>query len=235
VALKVITLIPARKGSKRIPNKNLRTLAGKPCIQHTIECANEAGISRVIVSTDSQEIAEVAQNNGVEVPFLRPKELAEDHVPDFPVVKHCLDYLEQKEAWIPDILIFLRPTMPLRKPEEIVESFRLLKSNPGIDCIRTTCPVPYPPYWMKRRDEKGLLEPFCREIVPYQYTRSQELPETVMCDGYVDISRVSVVRKYRQVVAGNIASYHREDQIFIDLDEEKDWQYLEYLMKKRLN
>ena len=232
MALEAIALIPARGGSKRIPNKNLRTLAGKPCIQYTIECAIKAGLPRIIVSTESQVIAEVAQNCGAEVPFLRPKELAEDHVLDFPVVEHCLDFLEQKEGWIPDLLIFLRPTMPMRKPEEIVECLRLLESSPEMDCVRTTRPVPYPPYWMKRRNEQGFLEPFCKDVRSYQYARSQDLPETVMCDGYVDVSRVPIIRKYRQVVAGKITSYHRKDQFVVDLDEEKDWQYAEYLMNQ---
>jgi CMP-N-acetylneuraminic acid synthetase len=233
MALEAITLIPARGGSKRIANKNIRDLAGKPCIQYTIECAIEAGLSRIIVTTDSPEIAEVAENCGAEIPFLRPKELAEDHVLDFPVVEHCLDYLEQNEGWIPDLLIFLRPTMPMRKPEEIIGCVRLLETCPEMDCARTTSPVPYPPYWMKIRNEKGFLEPFCNDVSSYQYTRSQDLPETVMCDGYVDVSRVSIIRKYRQVVAGKITSYHRKDPIFVDLDEGMDWQYAEFLIEKQ--
>ena len=84
---------------------------------------------------------------------------------------------------------------------------------------------------MKRQNEHGLLEPFCENVRPYQYTRSQDLPETVMCDGYVDATRVSVIRKHRQVVAGNIYGYHRDDPFFVDLDEEKDWQYAEYLFQ----
>jgi CMP-N,N'-diacetyllegionaminic acid synthase len=234
VALETVALIPARGGSKRIPDKNIRILAGKPCIQYTIECAVEAGVSRIIVSTDSPEIAEVAKQCGAEVPFLRPVELAEDHVPDFPVVEHCLDFLKQKEKWIPELLVFLRPTMPTRKPEEIVVCLRFLESNPEIDCVRTTCPTPYPPYWMKRRNEEGLLEPFCEDVRPYQHVRSQDLPETVMCDGYVDACRVATIRKYRQVVAGKIISYHRNDSLFVDLDEEKDWQYAEFLMNPQI-
>jgi CMP-N,N'-diacetyllegionaminic acid synthase len=234
VAHETIALIPARGGSKRIPNKNIRRLAGKPCIQYTIECALKAGITRVIVSTDSSEIAEVAKLSGADVPFIRPDKLAEDHVLDFPVVEHCLDYLQKYEDYTPDNLVFLRPTMPTRKPEEIIECLSMLVLIPEADCVRTTCPVPYPPYWMKRINEEGLLEAFCDDVRPYQNTRSQDLPETVMCDGYVDVCRVPVIRKYRQVVAGKILACHQKDKIFIDLDEEADWQYAEYLLKHKL-
>jgi CMP-N,N'-diacetyllegionaminic acid synthase len=224
-------MIPARGGSKRIPNKNIKLLGGKPCIQYTIECAIEAGVSRIIVSTDSPQIAEIVESCGAEVPFIRPKELSGDHVSDFPVVEHCLNFLEEHENWVPDLFVFLRPTMPMRKPEELIKCLQILESNSKVDCVRTTCPVPYPPYWMKRQNEHGLLEPFCENVRPYQYTRSQDLPETVMCDGYVDATRVSVIRKHRQVVAGNIYGYYRDDPFFVDLDEEKDWQYAEYLFQ----
>ena len=232
---KTLAIIPARGGSKRIVNKNIRILAGKPCINYTIECAKQAGISRIIVSTDSEEIAEISRNCGAETPFIRPKELAEDHVLDFPVVEHCLNFLENKEGWVPDLLVFLRPTMPLREPKEIVECLQLLKSRSDIDSVRTSCPVPYPPYWMKRRTKKGLLVPFCEEVKAYQYKQSQDLPETVMCDGYVDVSRISSIRKYKQVVAGKILSYFRKNQFQVDLDEEKDWQYAEFLLKYHPN
>lgn len=230
-----LALIPARAGSKRITNKNIKILAGKPCINYTIECAIQAGIKRIIVSTDSERIAQISRNCGADVPFIRPKELAEDHVFDFPVVEHCLNYLEKEEGWIPDILIFLRPTMPLRKPKEIVKCLQLLKSRPDIDCVRTTCPVPYPPYWMKRITNNGLLVPFCEDVLSYQYNRFQDLPETVMCDGYVDISRVSSIRKYKQVVAGKILSSYRKNQFQVDLDEDKDWRYAEFLIKNQTN
>jgi len=233
LALENVALIPARGGSKRIPNKNIKLLVGKPCIQYTIDCAIEAGLKRIIVSTDSPEIKKVSESCGAEVPFLRPDKLAEDHVPDFPVVEHCLDYLQKYEDYTPDNLVFLRPTMPTRNPEEITECLSMLVLNPEADCVRTTCPVPYPPYWMKRINEEGLLEPFCDDVRPYQYTRSQDLPETIMCDGYVDVCRVPAIRKYRQIVAGNILACHRKDRIFVDLDEDKDWLYAEYLMKNK--
>jgi CMP-N,N'-diacetyllegionaminic acid synthase len=226
-------MIPARGGSKRIPNKNIKILDGKPCIQYTIECAKEAGISRIIVSTDSPQIAEIAKRFGAEIPFLRPAELSGDRVLDFPVVEHCLDFLEEHENWVPDLFIFLRPTMPMRKSSEITKCLEILELNSAVDCVRTTCPVPYPPYWMKRINEEGLLEPFCEDMRPYQYTRSQDLPETIMCDGYVDVCRVAAIRKYRQIVAGNILACHQKDRNFVDLDEDKDWLYAEYLMKNK--
>jgi len=232
VAHKIITLIPARGGSKRIPKKNIRLLAGKPLLQYTIDSAKEAGLTRIIVSTDCPSIAKLAIDCGAEVPFIRPKKLAEDQVLDFPVVEHCLDYFEEHENFMPDLLVFLRPTMPFRTANEIVECIEIIESNLEIDCVRTVSPVPYTPFLVKAMDESGFLEPFCEEVRPYQYMRAQDIPETFICDGYVDVTKVSVIRKFRQVVAGKTFAYQRKNNLFVDLDEEKDWQYAEYLIQK---
>ncbi|MFH1982552.1 MAG: acylneuraminate cytidylyltransferase family protein [Pseudomonadota bacterium] len=229
----LLALIPARGGSKGVPRKNIKPMAGRPLIHYTIQAALASPVvTRIIVSTEDEEIAAIATGLGAEVPFRRPIALALDHVLDFPVAAHCLDYLRNVEGWTPDFLVFLRPTMPLRKPGEIEAAYDIIRRHPDIDSVRTTRPVPYPPYWMKKIDDDGRLSPFMDAVAPYQYTRRQGLPRTVMCDGYVDLSRVSAIRRFNQVVGGNIYALYREDVPFYDIDTQEDWDYCEYVMER---
>ena len=229
----VLILIPARGGSKRIPRKNIRKLNGKPLIQYTIEYALQAELNaRIIVSTDDMEIAEVSRQYGAETPFLRPNEISEDETLDYPVVAHCLDYLEREDMWVPDIVVFLRPTQPFRIKGEIEKAIEILNKNSTIDYVRTTQPVCYPPYWMKRINSNSLIEPFHDDMEALQYTRSQDLPNTVFCDGYVDAMRVSSLINYKKMFAGKVYAMHRDEIFFIDIDDEKDWDYAEYIFKK---
>ncbi len=228
----LLALIPARGGSKGVKRKNIKVMAGHPLIHYSIKIALAADVvTRTIVSTEDQEIAEIARSLGAEVPFLRPAELARDHILDYPVAEHCLDYLNESENWKPDFLLFLRPTMPLRPSGEIEKAFELISRRPEIDSVRTARPVPYPPYWMKKIDSQGCLAPFTEAVSEYQYSRRQDLPRTVMCDGYVDMSRVDSVRRYRQVVCGKIHALFRSNVPFIDIDTQKDWDYCEYVMQ----
>ena len=123
----IISIIPARGGSKGIPKKNIVLLAGKPLIAYSIgqslQCRH---IKRTIVSTDDPEIAEIAREYGAEVPFIRPKELAKDDTPDLPVFLHALDWLEKQESYLPDLIVHLRPTSPLREVKHIEEAIEKL-------------------------------------------------------------------------------------------------------------
>ncbi len=231
----VLVLIPARGDSKRIPKKNIRILNGKPLIQHTIDYAAQSPIAtRIIVSTDSQEIADISIKCGAESPFLRPKEISEDATSDYPVVEHCLNYLQLEDGWVPEVVIFLRPTQPYRIKGEIEKAIEILNKNKDIDCVRTTQPVCYPPQWMKKINKESLIEPFHVDMSEYQYTRSQELPQTVFCDGYVDAIRMDSLNKFKKIVAGNVYAIHRDNIYFIDIDDEKDWEYAEYIFENKL-
>jgi CMP-N-acetylneuraminic acid synthetase len=125
---KVVAIIPARGGSKGIPRKNIKLLAGKPMIAYCIEAALAAGVDRVIVSTEDAEIAEVAQKYGAEVPWLRPLELAADDVPTLPVLQHALGEL-QKEAYVPDYVLLMYPTSPLLTTQRIREAVALAEAT----------------------------------------------------------------------------------------------------------
>jgi len=116
-AAKVLALVPARGGSKGIPRKNIRDFAGHPLIAYSIAAGLHAAlVNRVIVSTDDEEIAEVARQYGAEAPFLRPAEFAQDQSLDLPVFQHALEWLAEKENYHPDVVVQLRPTSPVRPP-----------------------------------------------------------------------------------------------------------------------
>ena len=114
----VLAIIPARGGSKTIPKKNIRPLDGHPLIAYSIAAGHKSRqVTRVILSTDDEEIAEVARAYGGEVPFLRPADLARDETPDLPVFQHALNWLAEKEGYLPEAVVQLRPTSPIRPPE----------------------------------------------------------------------------------------------------------------------
>jgi CMP-N-acetylneuraminic acid synthetase len=133
--MRVLAIIPARGGSKGIPNKNIINLHDKPLIRYTIDSAtNSKFIDRTIVSTDSEKIAEIAKQLGAEIPFLRPDDLATDTTPAYPVIEHAIKSLEQ-EGFVPDLVIFLQPTSPLRTSEHIDQALALSKENNFSDVV----------------------------------------------------------------------------------------------------
>ena len=134
----VLALIPARGGSKGIPRKNIRPFAGYPLIAYSIAAALQAEtVTRVIVSTDDQEIAEVARHFGAETPFLRPAELAADRTTDLPVFQHALHWLAEHENYHPEIVLHLHATSPVRPRGFIDQAVRLLREHPEAECVRS--------------------------------------------------------------------------------------------------
>ena len=229
----VVALIPARGGSKGVVGKNIKNLNGKPLVAYTIAASLRAkSINRTIVSTDRDDIAQVSLDFGAEVPFMRPSELAEDHVLDFPVIKHALEYLESVEKSQPEIVVFLRPTMPTRTSKEIDEVVNFLIHEEKADCIRTTRPTPYPPYWMKKINSSGFLEPYDEHVFPFTKNRRQDLPQVVMCDGYVDAARVQSIIRENNFPPGNKLAFYRKNIPFIDIDTPEDWEFCEYYMRR---
>src|SRR3989344_851906 len=136
--LKVLAVVGARSGSKGIPDKNIKPLLGKPLMAWIIEAGKASKyITRVVLSTDSPEYAEIGKKYGAEVPFLRPKELAEDHVPDFPWIHHAAVWLAENEGWKADIIVRLPPTSPTCKTEDIDACIELLLNDPSADSSYT--------------------------------------------------------------------------------------------------
>lgn len=157
---KILGIIPARGGSKGIPGKNIRLLGGKPLLQYALEAARSSRqVDRLILTTDSLDIASVARNLGVEVPFIRPAELARDDTPMLPVLEHALQFVEA-EGWQPDIILLLQPTAPLRRAEHIRQAVKLLVES-QCDSVVSVVEVPrhYVPDFVLRLED-GRLKPF---------------------------------------------------------------------------
>ena len=177
----VLALIPARGGSKGIPHKNIRDFAGFPLLAFSVAAGLQAErISRVIVSTDDPAIAQVAEKFGAEVPFLRPKELAQDNTLDLPVFEHALTWLKSNEGYSPELVVQLRPTSPIRPIDLVDQAIKELQTHPKADSVRGVVRAGQNPYKMWRiREPEGYMEPLLnltgiRE--PYNTPR-QKLPE----------------------------------------------------------
>jgi N-acylneuraminate cytidylyltransferase len=180
---RILGIIPARGHSKAVPRKNIRPLLGKPLLAYTVECSRASGLfDRLVLSTDSGEIAAVGAELGLEVPFLRPPDLAKDDTPMRPVVEHMVNTLEE-QGWKPDIVVLLQPTSPLRQPRHIQEAVRLLKEW-RCDAVVTVVQIPdrfAPQKALKLVD--GRLHFFDPE--GQRITRRQMLEPTYSRDGTV--------------------------------------------------
>lgn len=147
--MEVLALIPARSGSKSIKDKNIRIVGGKPMLVHSVEHAQASKlVTRVILSTDSEEYARIGRDAGAEVPFLRPAEFAADDSLDIDVFEHALKWLKEKEGYVPDILVHLRPTFPTRNPADIDKMVTLLLDHPEADCVRSVAEAKDTPFKM---------------------------------------------------------------------------------------
>lgn len=176
---RVVAIIPARGGSQGIPDKNVRDFAGKPLIAWTIEVARQAkGIDRVIVSTDSDRIAAIAQEFGAEVPFLRPAQISASDTPIEPVLRHAHEWLLTTQRYEAESLVLLFPTNPLRETRHIEESLRLFYDS-GADCVLTVneSPSHYTPYWTLVRNSAGKVTYFGGQDLREGYTRRQDFPQ----------------------------------------------------------
>jgi CMP-N,N'-diacetyllegionaminic acid synthase len=188
----VLCLIPARGGSKGIPRKNLMMIAGRPLVAHSIlQAAVSARITRVIVSTDDEEIAAVARHWGAEVPFLRPAVYAEDLSPDIDVFRHALGWLREREGYRPELIVHLRPTEPTRRVELIDQAIDLLAAHPEADALRSVSLARQSPYKMWRITSAGILDPLLRlgGAPDCQSWPRQRLPPVYWQNGYVDVMR----------------------------------------------
>lgn len=230
----VVAVIPARGGSKGIKKKNLVVINNKPLVAHTIEQALAVeAIDRVIVSTDDEEIRRVSLAYKAEVPFLRPKELAEDHVLDLPVFEHALRFLEE-EGCRPELIVHLRPTAPYRKPEWIREAIRLLRQNPEADSVRSVSEVQQHPYRMFRIDEKGFLAPVMKHEHPIPYLlRRQDLPLVYYYNCVIDVTRPRTIFLKKSMTGDKILPYFIDPDEVIDIDSPRDLEFAKFFMESK--
>lgn len=234
VTPEVLALIPARGGSKGIPRKNIRPFAGHPLIAYSIAAARQAEtVTRVVVSTDDDEIAAVAREYGVEVPFLRPPELAQDDTTDLPVFQHALRWLADHEGYHPEVVVQLRPTSPVRPPGLVDAAVRLLLAHPEADSVRGVVPAGQNPFKMWRIDpERGCLQPLLTlPGVPEPYNAPrQSLPPVFWQTGHIDAIRARTILEKNSMSGTVILPLRIDPRYTVDIDTPTDWQRAEWLV-----
>jgi CMP-N,N'-diacetyllegionaminic acid synthase len=210
--MRVLGLIPARGGSKSVPRKNIKSLAGKPLLAYTAEAALAARrLTRVVLTTDDGEIAECGRACGLEVPFLRPAELAADTSPTLPVVQHALRFLEERGDRF-DAVCLLQPTHPLRRAREIDACIELLE----------TSEAEMNPHWVYFRDADGSLRLSTGEATPVP--RRQDLPPAFHREGSVYVTRRDVVMNENSLYGARVLGYEIEPSRSVNIDTPADWE-----------
>jgi len=227
---RLLAIIPARAGSKRLPRKNLLKLGGKPLIAWTINAALESGcFVDILVSTDDLEIAEFAQGEGALVPWLRPKELATDTATSVEVVLHSLDWYES-ERGVVDGVMLLQPTSPFRSVETIRDAALRFKESNFTTPLVSVCRAASHPVWTFLVQDQRMI-PYCGW--EYLKVRSQELPSAFTLNGAIYVSTPYRIRKARSLLAEDMGAIIMEDEEeSLDIDTQDDWVLAEQIIHR---
>ena len=226
--MKPLVVIPARGGSKGIPDKNIKLLGGKPLIHYTIEAAREVFPDEVIyVSTDSDRIKAVAEETGLKVPFLRPAHLATDTAGTHEVLLHALEYAKQKE-YQPDIVVLLQATSPFRTAQHIKEALELYHSD--IDMVVSVKETKSNPYYVLfEEDEQGFL----KKSKEGNFNRRQDCPKVYEYNGAVYVINRESLLIHPLHDLQKVRKYVMPVESSIDLDTPQDWEWAEWLLTKK--
>ncbi len=224
----VYAVIPARGGSKGVKNKNLKVLADYPLITWSVKAALKSRlINRVIVSTDSGKIAAVAEDAGAEIPFMRPAEYAGDTSKDIDVLLHLISWFEQKEERLPDYIVYLRPTTPVRDPAVIDKAIEKLIESNSASSLRSVHEMPETAYKCLEMRGERLVNVFTgSEDLELTNMPRQSFPVTYQPNGYVDISKVSVVKEEGRMFGSYPIGFITP--VVTEVDTYDDLQYLEF-------
>jgi CMP-N-acetylneuraminic acid synthetase len=229
----IIGLIPARAGSKRVPDKNIRPLAGHPVMAYTIAAALDSGIfTDVIVSTDSEQYAEIARHYGAEVPFMRPVELAGDVSPDIEWIEYTLKRLE-KDGRTYDCFSILRPTSPFRQPETIQRAWKAFLAEDGVDSLRAVerCRQHPGKMWVIRSKRMMPLLPLSPPEQPWHSSQYQALPEVYVQNASLEIAWTRVVLQEQTIAGTVLMPFLTEGYEGFDVNDPYDWDLAEHLVK----
>ncbi|MDP2167684.1 MAG: acylneuraminate cytidylyltransferase family protein [Thermodesulfovibrionales bacterium] len=231
--MNILCVIPARGGSKRTPGKNIKPLMGKPLISYTIEKALESRlVTRVVVSTDSPDIARVARDFGAEV-VERPANISEDTSAIDDSLRHAVRHLEAGEGFRPDVVVLLQANVPVRKEGEIDEVIRALLENPEAESVATVYEVDQRIEWMKRVDASGKVTPFMGQTASY---RKQDLPELYLIDGAIEAVRTDTLmrtegnRMAHAYFGERLYAFIHEKKYAIEVDVAEDLEMAEYFL-----
>jgi len=227
-------MILARSGSKGLPGKNIKMLCGKPLMNYSIDLAIKSElIDRVMVSTDSKKFAQIAKTAGAEIPFLRPAHLAGDLVVEQPIIKHHLRWYAEKENYRPDIIVYLRPTAPLRTLEETEEAIKLLCSHPEFDSVISVKEAETPYKMWKLKGE--YIEPFIKKYKNIKDSFNaprQLLPVIHKSTADFTVFWTRTLLKKNSIIGDKVLPFHLKRRT-IDIDNLFDFEMAGYLLNKK--
>jgi CMP-N-acetylneuraminic acid synthetase len=220
----VYAIIPARSGSKTIPNKNIMLLGGFPLIAYSITTARlTKGIDRVIVSTDSKHYADIAIRYGAEVPVLRPAAISQDRSIDFEFIEHSINWFFDNEGKVPEYFVHLRPTTPLRETAVIEEAIARFKADDKATSLRSAHPVNFTPHKWFRKDRNGYFNTIIENMsLDDANNPRQGFPNIYAPDGYVDVLRTEYIVTHDKIHGDVMIGFESPDSIDIDFKEEVD-------------
>ncbi len=228
----VVALVPARQGSKRVPGKNVRPLKGHPMLAYTIAPALDSGVfERVVVSTDSEDVAEIARHYGAEVPFLRPARFAGDTSPDIEWLTYTLDeFARNGRSW--DAFSLLRPTSPFRSAATIRRAWRTFESAAGADSLRAVekCAQHPGKMWVVHGARMVPLLPFSLGEQPWHSTPYQALPAVYVQNASLEIAWTHVVTEQRSIAGTVVVPFMTEGHEGFDINDPRDWALAETLI-----
>ncbi|MGH9458946.1 MAG: cytidylyltransferase domain-containing protein [Thermoanaerobaculia bacterium] len=230
---KILAVVPARGGSKGVPRKNVRVVAGKPLIAYTIETALAAGdlFFDAVVSTDDPEIAEIARAFGASVPFLRPAELAGDRVATVPVLQHAVETMERFHGVTFEWVCLLQPTEPFRTVDDLVGAVRLAELGDCDSVISVVQVFAHHPILMKKIVDDR-LQPYCVEEV--EGTRRQDyFPPAYMRNGAIYLTKRLTLMEQNSIWGGSIRPLVMPPERSVSVDDERDLKLVEILMLER--
>lgn len=218
--MEVLAIIPARSGSKSVKDKNVRLINSKPMLAYSIEHAkNASSINRVIISTDSKRYADIALKYGCEVPFLRPQEYATDTALDFDVFYHALTFLKESEGYVPDIVVQLRPTYPIRCIDDINNMVNMLALNKEADSVRCITKAKEIPHkmWLKNGER---IHPILNDIHEAYNMPRQALPDVYYQNACIDVTRSTTILDKKSMTGDVILGYEMSHNYDIDTEED---------------
>jgi CMP-N-acetylneuraminic acid synthetase len=228
-----LAVVPARGGSKGLPGKNVRPLAGLPLLVHSLRLAELCPeITRTVVSTDSDEIARVARDAGGEVPFARPAELAQDETPMLPVLRHALEELDPDGTRY-ELLLLLDPTSPGRLPEDVARAHELLRADAGADGVVAVSEPPFNPLWTAVVERDGYLE----QLVPDARAvgRRQDAPRVLRINAALYLFRTEFLRRERETwLNGRHLPLEIPELRAFHIDSEQDFRLCELVLREGL-
>lgn len=229
---RVVSIIPARSGSKGVPGKNIRNLGGIPLISWSITCSRKTSlIDKSIVSTNSKEYAEISKNWGANVPFLRPDSISQDHSTDLDFVLHALNFLRENEG-LPDLLVHLRPTTPFRNPLLVDNAIKLALSDyENFTSFRSVHEMSESAYKSFEINNSGVLVTvFTQQSALDQSNMNrQTYPSTYIANGYVDILKPDFILKTGELHGNKVRPFIVKNTLEVDIEE--DFQALEWQLK----